>query len=140
MLIMGLPDATEDIPSRRPPLAHEGEGADGSSPSSLLWRRSVSKEAQRMTTKPTYTTAAISGTVGRSAMIKPPLACFVQLFHLSGSGDDVWMTRPARIVKAGHGCKNVLIAVYEGPTLFQPWSNFSGRIDCGAILIKDEVS
>ena len=39
---------------------------DGSSPSSFLWRRFVSRETQQMSTKPTYTIAAIPGTVGRS--------------------------------------------------------------------------
>jgi hypothetical protein len=55
---------------------------DESCPHSFLQRRLVSREIQQMRTKPTYTIAAISGTVGRSEMTQWPFVCFIHSFHL----------------------------------------------------------
>ena len=57
----------------------------------FLQRRLVSREIQQLRIEPTYTIAAISGTVGRPR----PFVCFIHSFHLWGVGEDVRIIRLA---------------------------------------------
>ena len=82
-------------------------------PSSFLWARFVSRETQQTNTKPTYMMAPISGTVGRSEITLKPFFCFIHSFHLSGRGDDTWMTRSA---------------------LLESWTFSIERVKCRAVM------
>jgi len=64
-----------------------------------------------------------------------PITSFFRFFHLSGVCDTIWMIRLASALKIEDFC----IAVSQGPALSQSQVfNFQG-MECGTLLIKDEV-
>ena len=104
--------AADDVPSRWSPLAHEGESERwivhdpfelNLSVPGLFPVGFVGRETQQLSTQPTYTIAAISGTEGKSEILIQPRVCFVHSFHLSGFGDDIRMTTLAVALNSGHG-------------------------------------